>query len=1723
MPIASSLRYRRLVHMNLTNNAINLAQSNKLGHRIQVNVDTNAFAAFFYWFRSNLEGRPVGHFQDTDSSGNTMLDLLKDVLETPYTDFDGVTNGLHFSSSVITASADAGRLRETGTISVNDWIVAYVLYKCYGKSSYDTSDLYNVEDMYQMLLTHDVAQEIVTSLNTEEAITVAATGTSGESGYIDTMFAQHLASNPMRFFDSSGRQVYGLFEIHPDDDAFGGWYFENGDSFEIPIAMTFQKPVTMVGTPDPLSFSRDNNAEPSNTNLTKVISSNDSFRVRLQLMMNGEGNRLGGPSGLFASTSPANFSKLSIGSSLVLRFNSIFYNGSAIPSNSASNVSMVLNGGAPVSGTAGSILFIYPNFDFDGAPATNTYTLTYNGQTITGSFSLSDVVSANSLTVSDASGNVTSTLDASGVLTVKILEMNYNLAPISSTDASGISATLASTTVVGSYNEATSQFEFVFPSVPSSTSANFSVQFTYSSTSLNLSVPDTRFGSFVISPSDGVTSSYTDAYTFQVVVPSFLYNGNVVVGSNGAGGPTIRATAFEDPSGVAGSYDPSGGVWTFSFSNLSDVTDTSVPVTYTYTNGNNTATLSATTVAVTAWPSLSIPLLIPTVNVKGFYDINDTLVVSIDSLSFNGVSNAIPDNAPSLVDSIEASIPSDSYIDVSGVTGVYGPLSQSNPSMIWKFTFSGGLILPKSTIPITFTYVDATLGTLTFNFGITRDVTKDATKHFYFPTLPISIEQSSYHSVLLNAADYDASGATGPWLDESGNTRNATLTAGTNAMNAAGNGIMLDGQTYWSFPEVIVGNAWTASVWYKQTSDPSGVGASVVTGGYDTDNINLAIGYQSDSNTFSGMFYSSANGWSHGSAITVTPNTWMHICVTWDGTNMITYVNNALIGSTTPGGVAAYGMLSNYYIGKRSNEDSFIIGEVGEVRIYPLALTATSINSLYTTQYPSYPNMTVGSLSGVYLSPSSVSITLSSASIDGTAITSDLYASAVIGSTNVVGTYNAENGFTFTLTTLPDTPTTLSLHFSSGLAGITANVQPTPCDISTNILIDFNPSNYTNGETTWPVASSANPSITHATVVQGGVGAKNSDNNGIILNGSTYWSFPDVGAGNTWAAAAWYKELANPTGAYAMILTQLLNSGTLNMSLGYWGGTEQIQGAFQASSDPRSTAGYTIPDTLWHHYVLTNNGSYLSLYRDGTLVGSVSSSSVIGISSGQNYLIGASYTGDTFVNGEVGQITIYDEGLGPTIVSALYNEHVSTYPPPLLTLINAVQSTYTYPTNFNLTSMLILDSSNTPITEGLTASAFDQTDVSCTYDDKSGWSVTFNNTPYPFSTHEPIVPVVLKHNGNTLTTNVNTLVPLFLLTTDASGAPTYTTGFDASGNADASGNLTYSFPATSFYYNGSNVTTTDTITVELYEGTYMNNPVTGIYSTGNFYFTFIENTTIDVLATPTLSMLFTNTTLTSTPTVFATVIDPRYVPPPFSITPTSGDSITAQFSLTSVNANNSPLESGSSTVYLQVSLPISNFDYTGGALEEDNIRAFVSLKDAYSIVLESYMLVYQNLTNTSPFLLQVEWGAVSASVASSTAFLSVEYQYVDGSNTYSADTITSVTITPYTASEGDVFTINPSFSIQSVWYNETSILELQIIDSMFLLNGATASSSAQITVSFLDLSAVGSNNGTGLWTFTLDTTASSYNSAASLSGDQTLNFACSGAGSANTEYQFSLI
>ena len=293
---STTIRYKKVVCWGLSPQAVSFAQSGSMGHRVSIVIPVDLMNKFFIWTRASGEVAPTGRFVNAPNATDEFTAELVKGLNGVYTDLDGVANGLNFSSSALDIAGDIKRDSNltpsaAGTrYSANDLVMAYLMYKCFGSSSYDPTDIiYNVDDAFNMLNSQQLANLITASLESEDALANAAVLPNGKNvnqqlpgdnkGQVDAMFRGFLAADPIRYF-LDGKQIPGLFETNfgasaSDPSVNGNWCLTVGDKIEVPLKLVFRAPVSVLSVQD--NVQNPSSATPDSVQTTMIAGEVPTF------------------------------------------------------------------------------------------------------------------------------------------------------------------------------------------------------------------------------------------------------------------------------------------------------------------------------------------------------------------------------------------------------------------------------------------------------------------------------------------------------------------------------------------------------------------------------------------------------------------------------------------------------------------------------------------------------------------------------------------------------------------------------------------------------------------------------------------------------------------------------------------------------------------------------------------------------------------------------------------------------------------------------------------------------------------------------------------------------------------------------------------------------------------------------------------------------------------------------------------------------------------------------------------------------------------------------------------------------------------------------------------------------------------------------------------------------------------------------------------------------
>ena len=157
--------------------------------------------------------------------------------------------------------------------------------------------------------------------------------------------------------------------------------------------------------------------------------------------------------------------------------------------------------------------------------------------------------------------------------------------------------------------------------------------------------------------------------------------------------------------------------------------------------------------------------------------------------------------------------------------------------------------------------------------------------------------------------------------------------------------VLFNGTTgYVSLPTTSLptGNsAWTMTIWFYITSNPGSAAKLMQWGNWGTNRAAPHLAMNTSGQVYVGTF----NGDTTPSAATGASLNTPHFLVgTWDGTNLLCYLDGKQVASATPGALAV--TLVQAFIGK-DNIGEFFPGYLQHAAVYNINLSAASIANLY--------------------------------------------------------------------------------------------------------------------------------------------------------------------------------------------------------------------------------------------------------------------------------------------------------------------------------------------------------------------------------------------------------------------------------------------------------------------------------------------------------------------------------------------------------------------------------------------------------------------------------------------------------------------------------------------------------------------------------------------------------------------------------------------------------
>lgn len=194
-----------------------------------------------------------------------------------------------------------------------------------------------------------------------------------------------------------------------------------------------------------------------------------------------------------------------------------------------------------------------------------------------------------------------------------------------------------------------------------------------------------------------------------------------------------------------------------------------------------------------------------------------------------------------------------------------------------------------------------------------------------------------------------------------------------------------------------------------------------------------------------------------------------------------------------------------------------------------------------------------------------------------------------------------------------------------------------------------------SGTGTWYDATSNHYDAT----LENGVAALNGAGNGIVLNGSTNWIFPNIGSQAIWSISIWFKRTGDSSES-ACIVSEIFTGETINIFIPSVNGSEFVAGFFDGSF--QNSTSISFPLNEWHQMTTTWDGTNIITYFDSAVNSTVNASGHTSSSTSLNaYRIGRRWDNPNYVTGEIGEVLIYSNALSPSAVAAHYATTSSIY------------------------------------------------------------------------------------------------------------------------------------------------------------------------------------------------------------------------------------------------------------------------------------------------------------------------------------------------------------------------------------------------------------------------------------------------------------------------------
>ena len=522
-------------------------------------------------------------------------------------------------------------------------------------------------------------------------------------------------------------------------------------------------------------------------------------------------------------------------------------------------------------------------------------------------------------------------------------------------------------------------------------------------------------------------------------------------------------------------------------------------------------------------------------------------------------------------------------------------------------------------------------------------------------------------SVIIDPASsssYPGSGTTVTDLvsGATGTMSNVTYSGATNCgvFNFGGNSTITFGQKDF-------GNSFSFSTWFKAASlgntiqtFMSNAGANLATNGFKLE-------FNSWTTSDGKLIFENGNGtsgnvWISDSGNQVTQNTWQHFVFTFDNTahTAAIYKDKVLVASSGTV-VSNIGINnSNWWLGSIGGNSYYLNGSMGATKIYPTVLNQAEINADYdstSARYASTPTC-----------PAPAAPTISSATISGTANAGQtLTANATLGggtptsttyqwksATSSAGTYSDISGATSSTYAIANTEigkyikVTISVSNVSGSASATSSATSL---VNDGLIAQYDAGNTSSYSGTGTTLNDLSGAGLTGTISSSSMYVSTYGKSFSFLNTSSQYinlgNLPANNFTNGFSATFWANFGSNAN-SWERILDFGNGQANNNILISRSGtSSDLVLETYTGSTSNGQCKAAGQIQSGWSHYALTVDATGCKIYVNGSEVATNGTSTLVPvtIARSNNYLGKSNWAADSYLEGNIGRISIYNRAL----------------------------------------------------------------------------------------------------------------------------------------------------------------------------------------------------------------------------------------------------------------------------------------------------------------------------------------------------------------------------------------------------------------------------------------------------------------------------------------------